>query len=666
MKPTLARTLAVVVGWALLGVLGAHAADSGPGDRTAMGLTALEEGRFGEARRIFRQGVAEARASGEAARLGSAHFYLGLVDQQQAPTQTDPNRRSALLSSALAQYRRAIAAAPESAGVLNNMARVQWELGQTNAALASLSQAVALNDPRRGFYTEQYADLLLQAGRWRDACRFYAVVAGEQPQNRKVHRKMVDACMRHGPDLLGWYLWELARSGQVLQVQDHVLQVVADPAWSFLQRAELMGLLAYCLARKNETPQEWNDSPAGRRIRELVDHPEIGPGAKGLVHLYAQEPLVPENVRWWTRLIESGQEPHRGIWPYEAFLELVRSLGDRAGADGNLERKEQFYLFAVAAKPGAPDPEALLGLANLYSERGETAKIQALLQRHQVDIFEGKGQAYSHSQTETIYRYHMALGVIYSQLEQWKTPGVIDSALFQLNRAVETADRLNRSSATGGGSGAGTTAAPVVVPTRLVDLLAAGYEKTGQRDAAVRTRFDQAERYLKIDQPEAAARVMAPLKSSVPPPPGRPPANTLPVGVGEEFRGRWKAIDDQIQEKRRVAATPATGRVQVRVSPEASAVAGTLSRTTLTDAERRTLESAIGNAVGGARRTPAGRGSTVRSLNTNTVGAEVQEVTVTGNQGRVLLRRGTNLVQVPFQVQGGTNRATQNLRLIRP
>jgi|GEM_PF-3572403 len=650
--------VALLVATGLTGVLGvARGADS-----STWNLDALKEGRFAEARQGFVHALAALENGGDATRLAEAHFYLGLTDQQQGASEVDEVRRRDLWESAVVHYRGALSTGPEAAGIWNNLARVQVSLGRTNEALSSLSRAVELNDSRRGFYAENYADLLLQAGRWRDACRLYAMVAGEQPQNRSVHRKMVDACVGQGPDLLAWYLWELAEAGQVVQVLDSALAVMQEPVWTRPQREELMGLVAYCLSRKNETVGEFVASSTAQRLQELVDDPEVGEGAKGLLHLYQPGGLETGRIRWWTRLVRPGEEPRRGRWPFESFLGLIRSLGERAGVEGGVERQEAYWLLAVGAKPGAPDPEALWLLANHYSDRQDVKKLDALMQRYEVDIFQGKGEAYSTSQTEKIYRYHMALGVIYSQLDRWKTPRQVDSALFQLKRAIETADHLNAKVAAGTG---GSASGPVVVPTRLVDLLASGYDKTGQGGESIRVRFDQAEKYLKINQGEAAARVVAPLKTRTVDPALDP---ALPAAVRDTYRTRAREIDAKIAQSAVPLAESSTGRIKVQVAPEASVVAGGASRRTLSDAERRTIESSVDNVVQGmqSKSLRPGTRPIVRPLSTNGVGSEVQEVTVTGNRGRVILRQGTNLVQVPFKVDGAATNTKRSVRFVRP
>lgn len=166
---------------------------------------------------------------------------------------------------------------------------------------------------------------------------------------------------------------------------------------------------------------------------------------------------------------------------------------------------------------------------------------------------------------------------------------------------------------------------------------------------------------MQLNQTDAAARVMAPLKTRAVDPALDP---ALPAGVRDSYRARVKAIDEKIARGAVPLASASTGNVTVRVAPEASVVAGGANRRTLSDAERRTIEASIGNAVQtmqGKTSVP-GAGSAFRPLSTNGVAPEVQEVSVTGNRGRVLLRQGTNLVQVPFQVEGAAGNPKKNVR----
>lgn len=158
-----------------------------------------------------------------------------------------------------------------------------------------------------------------------EACRLYAMVAGEQPQNRSVHRKLVDACVQQGPDLLAWYLWEFAEAGQVAQVLDSALGVMRHPVWSRAQREELMGLVTHGLSRKNETVDEFAVSSAARSLRELSEDPVVGEGAKGLLHLYEPGALDAARIRWWTSWPRATTRRDRRIKPFGCASIRLRS-----------------------------------------------------------------------------------------------------------------------------------------------------------------------------------------------------------------------------------------------------------------------------------------------------------------------------------------------------
>ncbi|HRI12238.1 MAG TPA: tetratricopeptide repeat protein [Verrucomicrobiota bacterium] len=615
------------------------------------GLTALKDNRLEEAKANFSKLLDGAQ--GDVTRQAEGYFYLGLAEQRMAQSIPESSKPAAL-QSALDKYRRALELKPGAGAILNNLAKVQLELGRTNDALASLSQAIESNDSRKGLYAMNYADLLLSAGRWRDACRYYALVASEQPQNDDVHQKLVDACLRNGPDLLAWYLWELAREGQVVRVQDLIFSVINEPVLSQPQKEELMGLLAYCLSQKRETRVEVLQSPTGQQLRGLRLRDQkvsvVSWCAEELLSLYEGDSLAPSRFQWWPRLIQPGTDPQRGVWPFESFLQLVRSLAERAGAEGDPKRQEQYLLLAVGARSRMPDPEALLALANFYSDRREFNKLDQMLQRYEDSIFHGKGEAYSSGQTEKIYRFHIALGVIYSQLGRWQSPRQIDSALFQLERAFTTADRLNQDPQK-------RPTPSVTVPTRLVDLLAQGYETLGQSNRAVSLRLDRADKFLKSDQRDAATRVMAPLK-------GR----SIPADLEAGDRTRWKQLDDELGRPFVPPAFGAAAQVKVRVASESKTVAGGGGSGGLTEQERNALGSSLGAIVQGLNSGAdvADKGANFRVFSTNGVLPEIQEVSISGRQGRALLRRGTNLVQVPFTLDGATAGGEANVRAVRP
>ncbi|MCC7375534.1 MAG: hypothetical protein IT581_12835 [Verrucomicrobiales bacterium] len=639
-------TLAAVAWLSSVGAMGQAAIGSG----LEPGLAELRKGQWTPAREQFRRAAESARQAGDRERQAQAVFYLGLVDQ--AESQGQPlTARDPLLRSALASYEEALRLRPESAGILNNAAQVQVQLGQTNEALGLMARAIATSDPMRSTYTRHYADLLLSAGRWRDACRFYALVAAEQPQNTPLQEKLVGLCLEKGPDLLGLYLWDLAQSGQVVQVCARALEVVDRPIWEPRQADELMAIAAYCLARQNVSAKDFKGSPTAVRLEALKDHRVVGDGARELLRLIEGEDLNPSGYRWWPARMRVAAEAPRGVWPLEAFQQLARSLADRAAEEKDAGRQEKYLLFSVGLYREAPDPEALTQLANVYAESRRLERLDQLMQQYEVDIFRAKGEAYSQSQMRRIYRYHMALGVIYSQLNRWTSPRVVDSANFQLDRAIQVADRLKE-------DGANQGLAPVVLPAKLVDLLASGYEKTGKKDQAVTLRLDRAEKYLQSGNRPAAIQVLSPLKNS--PPPG---------AANEPNRVRFREIESKLDQPV-VPLGGQTGARDIQVSVQAEGIAGNRGRQSLSEADRKAVESAARSALStlaADSNQPMSKAQSYRTLSNN-VPAEIQEITVSGEQGQAVVRRGTNLLKVPFKVDQNSKapNSVNKARWIRP
>lgn len=624
---------------------------SSPRTLIDQGLTELRGGRITEARARFREAANVSRQAEDRDRQAEAAFYLGFADQSEAQGK-GADRREPLLRSALAAYEEALRWRPESPGVLNNAAQVQIQLGRTNEALGLMAKAIGTSDPMRATYTRNYADMLLGAGRWRDACRFYALVAVEQPQNQPLQQKLVDLCLAKGPDLLGLYFWDLAQAGQVVQVGARALELVDRPDWEPRQAEELLSLVAYCLARQKIVKQEFLDSKMAARLKELVPHRVVGEGARELLLLMGGEQLDPSQYRWWPARHRVSEEAPRGVWPLEAFQQLARSLADRAAEEKNPARLEGYLLLSVGLNREAPDPEALTQLANFYAEGNQLERLDRLMQQFEVDIFRAKGAAYSQTQLRRIYRYHMALGVIYSHLGRWTSPRVVDSATFQLDRALQVADRLKEE---GGNKGL----APVAVPPGLVDMLARAYDKTGRSEQAVNLRLDRAERFLEAGNRQSAAEVVRPLETVLRPDPS---------GANNASQSRYLKIQSRLTQPSVPLGNVAGSPQGIQVAAEAEGIAGNRGWQSLSDADRKAVEAAARSALSTLGKTPvepAPKVQAYRTLSTN-VAPEIQEVTVTGDQGQAVIRRGTNLLRVPFKVDQAPATSGNKARWVRP
>ncbi|MCC6232168.1 MAG: tetratricopeptide repeat protein, partial [Verrucomicrobiales bacterium] len=577
--------LATLVFLGLLhGALPAPAQPAPPSTARGEGLQALREKRFDAAREAFQRDLA---ATAQGTNQAGPWFYLALTEQQAADAATTPAQRDTLLSNALAAYESADRARPGTAGILNNLAQVHLRLGRTNEALATFAQALEAPDSRRPLYARHYADALLEAGRWRDACRFYAWVAGEQPQDDATFQRLTSLCLERGPDLLGWYLWDLARAGHVLTVARHALAALPSDRLSPDQREELAAIVAFCLTRLAADRSAFAASDLGRAVETLRAHAELGPALNGLWLLHTTNAFPEAAFRWWNRPQVGAPEPARGIPPHAAFQELARSLARRELAADRKPAAEALLLAGIRLRPGRPDPEALLELANLFAEQRRIPEINALLQQYRVELFAAKGEAYAAADVERIYRYHMTLGVIYSHTERWTSPGGIDSAEFQLRNALRAADELESRSDT-------NAATRLRVPPELVALLADGYDRAGQPAQAARVRLDRAERYLAHQQLDEANLVARPIIN-------RYSKGQAPPGIDTRRIQKMKTALDRaprsaslpLTRARAAGATP----LQIEVEPNAVRVAGAAGEETLSPAEREALTQSIRSAV---------------------------------------------------------------------
>ncbi len=615
------------------------------------GLGALQKRAFPEAVAAFDDALATVRTTGDTNRQADLLFYRGVAKQQSAlaagASDVEPSRR--FWREAAEDYRAALVLRPNSPALWNNLAQSQLRLGMTNEAMASFQAAIQHPDPKRAFYTQNYADLLLSLGKWRDACRFYALVVAEQPQNRAVQQKILDLCLERDRDLLLYYLWQQAKAGQVTQARDHALDLLRRTDWKAPQQEELMGLVALCLSEQTETRAEFASSPTASRLQELRGPPVLEACARELLQVYDREGLDPGKYRWWPRLVRPEMDAPRGMWPLEAMQQLLRSLAERSRTAGEPALEEQYLRLAVEMNPRATDPEALTRLARLYAARGQEDRLRQLMQRHEAAFLQGKGDAYRASQAGKIYKYHLSLGLIYSELGRWTNSGRIDSATFQLERALSFADDLSRAEPN-------AEVRISQVPPQLVNLLAKAYEKSGRNDDALGLRVDRAQSYLGLNDAEAARQVFEPAREA-----------RIPPTWSREKRDRFNACKTGVPLRPNAGIGPARSPGGVTVGDSARILVGAGNYQRLGTEEVNRLQQSVTLAVDslGTNATPGSPLAEYQLLPAKGLAPDVQEILLQGQQGQVLLRKGTNLLKVPFTV-GGKPSPRKNVRLVRP
>ncbi len=484
------------------------AAQEIPGGPEQEAVFALRSGDFDRARELFREVLNEARQAEDSARL---YFYLGLADQQEALASESAE---ALLESAARNYERALELRRDFGASLNNLAQLYSQAGARDTAMELYARAAGLDDPRQAFYATNYANFLADAGMWQEASWYYAQAVEAQPENQQARQMLIVAYARHDPRQAVRELWDSVNRGMVNQALEGALELLGDA--DFDEKEQVLTIVAVTLGKSYYDPIAFLSGSAAERLSDVVDRRDIGEGAAGILRLHEGEDLDPGGYRWWGERGLITQDPEVGVWPRDGFRELIRSLGDRyrkAGATAPpsmrrlaLQQAERYYTLSTLLSDEEPDPDAFLRIADIAIETGRIAELEKLAERYVPKLFYGKGEAYKRSQYRKIYRYHRALGVIYSHLKRWGNSHTPTSAIFQFEHALRAA-QVHNSELRHEESGE-----LLIVEPRLIVLLGEAYDSTGQPDKIFDPALETAEMYIAADDKDAARAVLSVLE----------------------------------------------------------------------------------------------------------------------------------------------------------
>ena len=208
--------------------------------------------------------------------------------------------------------------------------------------------------------------------------------------------------------------------------------------------------------------------------------------------------------------------------------ELLSALGERYVrlAPASSALPAQYYRLAIEFGERGPDPEAFLGLVNIYADRNDAAGLHDLMDRYEYELFTEKGEAYARGDWPLIYRLHVALGMTYAHLGVWNdTPSPIQNAAFQLEAAQRAADELNRR----------WPSKKIALPPAAAKKLSGYYITTGQADRATKVQVDAAEVLQSQGRTEESAEILKSIDTE-----------TIPAADGET-KAKYERLQRIIQ-----------------------------------------------------------------------------------------------------------------------
>ncbi|MBC2710210.1 MAG: hypothetical protein HGJ94_04165 [Desulfosarcina sp.] len=303
------------------------------------------------------------------------------------------------------------------------------------------------------------------------------------PASRAVSRVLLKLIAR--PDLVketAQWLDTVVDHGDLSLTQETIRSVLTRSDWVSQPGFEkvLISLMRY-LTVTRVGPQEFKKQWQKNLTVTGEAHQDTRLVAREMVAAYYEDfPIAFEPERGHSRFVASlraaGQPDAERV--VSAFMKII--------GDGYLaiEQEDQaLQRYALAWTLDTTNMEAALYAADVLLKRREKIdQSNDLLNQFIFFLFEGKGRAYLGKDWENILRFHMVLGTIYVQRGEWGFSGNPQSAIFQLEHAIEAHKRLFSQVQEDAGPIAGVKAE-----------LAYSYEEAGHYRSAGATYVDAAE-----------------------------------------------------------------------------------------------------------------------------------------------------------------------------
>lgn len=407
-------------------------------------------------------------------------FQCGLAGQDRAEKEADPEKRARLLEMAKVCYLRAYGIDSQSGGVLNNLAVVlSLRGGERNyeEARKYFEKAVRLDHRLRPFYHRNFADFLRDRKDYPGAVSHYRAALNEEPQDQQSYQSLMDLFANHPKERresLPEILWLLTEKGQTTWSEETALQELRSPGMPPEWRREMLAILTFALGKDAYRPSELAGNPFGKALRVLADDPDIGPGAREILQLHAGERLDPDQYSWWNaQPRENTLVPGRPA-PLAAFQNLVRGLGASFEKAGSSTQAERYFRLSVLLDVEKPDVVASDRLVNLAAKSGKTADLEMVVARNEPLLNRpGAGGGLE------VYRYRQNVGLLLGSHGRWGNKDTPVSAIYQLARAKELAEKI----LIPGAAGSPVSNFDVRVYTRLAE----GYGAISQPERAGQT-----------------------------------------------------------------------------------------------------------------------------------------------------------------------------------
>lgn len=405
-------------------------------------------GDFQTARREVEDARAKCSPDSESktchATLTSTMAYLSQREGTMQPSGSENQKQ--LLRVAAELYRKVLSEQLSTAAIssiagpaLNNLAQIEAALGNPENAQVLYERAIKADPGRGAYYAVQSGDLYVAKESWQAALRQYNRAATRDPQSNTPKWRILNV-YRNGyaelpkedrqklPQLLA--TWETlapdaARLGYEFQMERFGIEddnSVVNWAMLLARRGMIsQSAVASLSARIRE-------NPAVRDLGAFLENPWRLPPRE---HWWVQN----ETRRWaladvalaWGRL-----DPMHNVELVEQCWNTgLEILGDR-------------HRFSLSIPQLATILELRRELASLYASVPKLDSKGSKLQKLVIQLVEEKAPVIASGNLQAQQKYHTVLGLIFADRNQWDSEGGFDNARYQIEHALEAADKQYR------------------------------------------------------------------------------------------------------------------------------------------------------------------------------------------------------------------------------
>lgn len=434
------------------------------------------------------------------------YFTAGYL--YQMASNESPENQQSQLDNSLIFYRRAHAIDPADISVLNNLFMVYRALGNSEAAINMLDQAIVADKKNKTKYNINKGDIFYDNKDFKKAIEYYKPAFFADMNNEAIVWKIFysysqlpnkaeafEGLYSFSNELLVQGLNDLARNGflysmkNALSVHDDGKAVKSCIKW------------AETITRKEAITGTYIDE-----LPELKTWPSVC--NKELQMLLTNSFGKAENLRWWTAdnfrrhivasILLRTESAALMVGDVKSGVQMLESA---------LKIAPEFYVYDGDPNLKIYFPAKMdiaIELSRLYNRYPNLdlnrEKYDGLIK----ELFNEKSTHYLQNDLESIQKSHTMLGLIFADRNVWKSNWYAGNAIFQLENAIRFQKRIEKENP--------EKFKPV---PSLYQTLAKGYKLTNQPEMEYRTLIDAAVGYLDLDNLTMSDSIIQKAKNSL-------------------------------------------------------------------------------------------------------------------------------------------------------